>query len=80
MEILIRMLPLSQPLAVPLTNVDDVAVPIYHDVAVVSVLDLQDVADQGIGRHALDEVSTGLHETMHVICIGVHVRCIGHMY
>ena len=42
------------------TNVDDVAVLVDHDVAIVPVFDLEDVADQGVGRHALDEVGTGL--------------------
>ena len=43
------------------TYVDDVAILVDHDVPVVPVLHLQDVADQRVGRHALDEVGTGLH-------------------
>lgn len=38
-------------------DVDDVALLIQHDVAVVPVLDLQEVADQAVTCHALCEVS-----------------------
>lgn len=35
------------------------AFPIYHDVSVVSILDLQNVASNRVRRHRLDEVETG---------------------
>lgn len=44
-----------------LTNVYDVTSFIDHDVAIVSVLDLQQVADEGIGGHAPDKTAAGLY-------------------
>ena len=38
----------------------DVSLLVDHDVAVVPVLDLKQVAHQGVGGHTLDEVSTSL--------------------
>ena len=41
---------------------DDVAFRVDEDVAVVAVLELEEVADQGIGSEALDEVLLSLLE------------------
>ena len=38
----------------------DVSLFVDHDVAIVSVLDLKQVAHQRVGSHTLDEVSTSL--------------------
>lgn len=38
------------------------ALPVNHDVPVVTILDLQDVASEGIRGHGLDEVQAGLLE------------------
>ena len=43
-----------------LTDVNDVAMFVHHDVAIVSVFDLQQVTDQRVGSHALDKVGPGL--------------------
>ena len=43
-----------------LTNVNDVSMFVHHDVAIVSVFDLQQVTDQRVGSHALDKVGPGL--------------------
>ena len=43
-----------------LTNVNDIAVPVYHDVPVVPVLQLQEVAHKGVPCHAAHEVGPGL--------------------
>ena len=40
----------------------DVSLLVDHDVAIVPVLDLKQVAHQGVGSHTLDEVSTSLSE------------------
>jgi len=40
----------------------DVSLLVDHDVAIVPVFDLEDVADQRVGCHALDEIGTGLEE------------------
>ena len=42
---------------------NDVSVLVDHNVAIVSILDLQNVADQRVGSHALDEVGTSLKTT-----------------
>lgn len=39
-----------------LTDVDDVALLVQHDVAVVPVLDLQQEQQEAVGGHASDEV------------------------
>ena len=39
---------------------------VEHDVTIVSVLHLQDVAEQRVRGHALDEVITSLHERRHI--------------
>lgn len=39
-----------------LTNVDEVSLAVQHDVAVVSVFDLQQEEQQAVGRHTADEV------------------------
>jgi len=44
----------------PLTDVNDVSMFVHHDVAIVSVFDLQQVTDQRVGSHALDKVGPGL--------------------
>ena len=41
----------------------DVSLLVDHDVAIVPVLDLKQVAHQGVGSHTLDEVSTSLQST-----------------
>lgn len=41
---------------------DDVAFPINHNVAVMSILDLQDIAGYRVRRHGLDEVESSLLE------------------
>src|SRR4029434_6827932 len=38
-----------------LTNVNEVSLAVQHDVAVVSVFDLQQEEQQAVGRHAADE-------------------------
>lgn len=43
-----------------LTNVYDMTSFIDHDVAIVSVLDLQQVADEGVGSHAPDKTAASL--------------------
>lgn len=43
-----------------LTDMDDVPVPVDHDVSVVTVLDLEDIARDRVGCHALDEVHARL--------------------
>ena len=45
-----------------LTNVYDVTSLIDHDVAIVSVLDLQQVADKGVGSHASDKTAASLQK------------------
>lgn len=45
-----------------LTYMDDMPIAIDHDVAVMPILDLQDVASHRISRHRLDEVETSLLE------------------
>ena len=42
------------------TNMNDVSQFVHHDVPVVSVLNLQEVAHQRIGRHAPYKVGTSL--------------------
>ncbi len=39
---------------------NDVSVLVEHNVSVVSVLNLKKVADQAVGRHADDKISTCL--------------------
>ena len=39
---------------------DDVPLLVHHDIPVVPVLDLQQVAYQRVGGHALDEVGSSL--------------------
>jgi hypothetical protein len=39
-----------------LTDMNDMALPVDHDISVVSILDLEDVASDRVGGHALDEV------------------------
>ena len=43
-------------------NMDDVAFPVNHDVSIVTVLDLKDIACDGICRHRLDEVQSSFLE------------------
>ena len=43
-----------------LTNVDDMPLSVQHNIAVVSVFDLQEEADDRVSGHALDEVGTCL--------------------
>ena len=43
-------------------NVDDMTFAVDHDVSVVSVLDLEDVASDGVGGHGLDEVEASTLE------------------
>lgn len=43
-------------------DVDDVSIAVDHDVAVVTVLDLEDVAGDGVGGHGLNEVHARLLE------------------
>ena len=44
------------------TNVNNMALPIYHDVAIVTILDLQYAASQRVGCHGLDEIQMRLLE------------------
>ena len=44
------------------TDMDNVAVPVDHDIAVVTVLDLQDIAGNRVSCHRLYEVQSGLLE------------------
>lgn len=41
-------------------DVDDVSLAVDHNVSVVTVLDLEDVAGDGVGGHGLDEVHARL--------------------
>ena len=43
-------------------DVDDVSLAVDHDVPVVSVLDLEDVAGDGVRGHGLDEVEASTLE------------------
>ena len=45
-----------------LTNVDNVALLVYHNVPIVSILELQEVTDKRVGGHADDEVITSLQK------------------
>lgn len=49
--------------AIFLTNVNNVAFSVDHDVAVVSIFDLKDVASHRIRSHGLDEVQASLLES-----------------
>ena len=42
------------------TNMYDVSILVHHDVSIVSVLNLKKVANEGVGCHAADEVTTSL--------------------
>lgn len=42
------------------TYVDEVALAVQHDVAIVSVFDLQQEKQKAVGRHAADEVVPSL--------------------
>lgn len=42
------------------TDVDDVAGAVDHDVAVVSILELQQETEHAVSRHAANEVPPGL--------------------
>lgn len=44
------------------TYVDEVALTVQHDVAVVSVFDLQQEQQEAVGGHAADEVIPSLQE------------------
>lgn len=46
---------------------------VYHDVAIVSVLDLQQVADKGVGSHAPNETSAGLRREKNLSQL--HTEC-----
>lgn len=45
-----------------LTDVNDMPFSVDHDVSVVTILDLEDVAGDGVGGHTLDEVHSSLLE------------------
>lgn len=45
-------------------NVDNVTVSVNHNIAIVSIFDLQQICDDGVGSHALDEVVTGLRDCL----------------
>jgi hypothetical protein len=47
---------------ISLTNVDNVAFTVYHNVSIVPILDLQDITGNRVGSHGLDEVQTCLLE------------------
>ena len=42
---------------------------VHHDVAIVSVFDLQQVTDQRVGSHALDKVGPGLRAEGGGMCV-----------
>lgn len=42
------------------TDVDEVTLAVQHDVAIVSVLDLQQKEQKAVGSHAADEVISSL--------------------
>lgn len=44
------------------TDVDEVALAVQHDVAVVSVFDLQQKQQEAVGGHAADEIITSLQK------------------
>ena len=46
----------GQPCPAPPTDVDEVALLVQHDVAIVPVLDLQQEEQEAVGGHAADEV------------------------
>lgn len=50
-----------------LTNVDDMSISINHDVAIVPVLDLKDVARNGICGHRLDKIQPRFLERYSVL-------------
>ena len=47
---------------IALTNVNDVAMFVNHDVTIVPILDLQQVADKRVGSHTPDEVAASLRK------------------
>jgi hypothetical protein len=47
---------------IELTDVNQTSVSVNHDVTVVTILDLYDVAEERVGGHRLDEVVAGLLE------------------
>lgn len=49
---------------IPLTNVDEVALAVQHDVSIVSVFYLQQEEQQAVSSHTADEVVPCLREEM----------------
>ena len=47
-----------------ITNVNDVSLLVDHDISVVSVLDLQQVAHHRVSRHRLDEIFASRLESL----------------
>ena len=60
-----------------LTDVHNVTFPIDHDISVVPILDLQDVACDRISRHRLDKVEFGLLEH-YSVDTAILVNKVGH--
>lgn len=54
-----------------LTDMDDVALLVQHDVAIVPVLDLQQEQQEAVGSHASDEVVTCLCEVSLVLMMAL---------
>lgn len=52
--------PNSESMSIFHTYVDEVALAVQHDVAVVSVFDLQQEQQEAVGSHAADEVIPSL--------------------
>lgn len=44
-------------MSIDFTNVNDVPIFVNHNVAIVPVLDLQQIANDGIGGHGFDEIT-----------------------
>lgn len=54
-----------------LTDVEDVSLTVKHDVSIVSIFDLQDIEDDGVGRKTLHECASSLWG------IFISKRCFG---
>ena len=58
---------LLQHLKINVTNVDNVAFFVNHDISVVSVFDLEEESDDAVGRHRRDEVPAGSLERLRAL-------------
>lgn len=60
-----------------LTNVYDVAVLVDHDVAVVTILDLEQISYQRVGGHRLDKVRPGRLEFLGALVAVLMLEILG---